>query len=156
SPGSLTFLLIMEAQETVTSRLSRIASQRPQGIAFRESCATQGTGKTWAEVATDIECLAAGLIGQGVQLQDRVLIWGANSARWILADLAIMACGAITVPIYAATTASQAEFILRETEATFAFLDSAQYSAAAATWQLDASTLKGIVLLQGSPPSKAL
>lgn len=45
--------------------------------------------------------MRAALRAQGVKAGDRVMLIAPNSARWVAADLAILAEGAVTVPVYA-------------------------------------------------------
>lgn len=52
----------------------------------------------------------------GVKPNDNVAIYADNIVEWILFDLAIVSIGAVSVPIYATNTASQAKYILDEAE----------------------------------------
>ncbi len=53
----------------------------------------------------------------GVQENDKVAIYADNSAEWICFDLAVMALGAVTVPIYSTNHKDQAEYIINHSEA---------------------------------------
>lgn len=53
-----------------------------------------------ATLATEIARARGFLASRGVRSGDRVAICAANSARWIAADLAAIASGAIVVPLY--------------------------------------------------------
>ncbi len=55
---------------------------------------------TWGEVADQIGDLARGLRDLGLQRGDRVVLVAENRPEWLIADLAIMAAGAISVPAY--------------------------------------------------------
>lgn len=59
---------------------------------------------TWAEAASHVCRLAAGLHRLGVRSGDRVVLLGDNRPKWVIADVAIMASGGITVPAYTAGT----------------------------------------------------
>ena len=67
---------------------------------------------SWAEVARNVRRLAAALAGLGVVPGDRVLLLGENRPEWVVADLAIMAAGAISVPAYTTSTADDYRYIL--------------------------------------------
>ena len=67
-----------------------------------------------AEVASQVAALASGLIAAGVDPGDRVALMGATAWEWALADLAILAAGGVTVPIYDSSPASQCERILAD------------------------------------------
>lgn len=59
---------------------------------------------TWREVALKICLLARGLRSLGIQPGDRVVLVSENRPAWFVADFAIMAVGAITVPAYTTNT----------------------------------------------------
>ncbi|EWY36042.1 hypothetical protein N825_31745 [Skermanella stibiiresistens SB22] len=61
---------------------------------------------SWAEVAADVRRAAAGLRALGIGRGDRVAIVAENRPEWLIADFAIMMLGAITVPAYTTSTAS--------------------------------------------------
>ncbi|HUK62816.1 MAG TPA: long-chain fatty acid--CoA ligase, partial [Dongiaceae bacterium] len=60
-----------------------------------------------ARARNDVEHLALALGGLGVGRGDRVALLSENRYEWPIADLAIMALGAATVPIYPTLTAEQ-------------------------------------------------
>jgi long-chain acyl-CoA synthetase len=53
---------------------------------------------TYAEMADLVRCFAAGLTLMGVRPGDRVGLVSENWDRWLVADMAILACGAVDVP----------------------------------------------------------
>ena len=59
---------------------------------------------SWAEAARQVCLLAEGLRGIGIQASDRIMLVSENRPEWVIADLAIMAAGAITVPAYITNT----------------------------------------------------
>jgi acyl-CoA synthetase (AMP-forming)/AMP-acid ligase II len=54
---------------------------------------------SYAELGDAVMSAARALIASGVGLGDRVAIWAANSARWIVTALAIYSAGAVLVPL---------------------------------------------------------
>ncbi len=60
---------------------------------------------TWRTAAAEVEALAQWLITEGVQAGERVLILSENRPEWGIADLAIQAVGAWSVPLYPNLTA---------------------------------------------------
>jgi long-chain acyl-CoA synthetase len=67
---------------------------------------------SWSELGRRVKELSNGLIARGVQPGDRVALFGATRLEWCIADFAIIAAGAITVPIYASNTAEECQFII--------------------------------------------
>lgn len=66
----------------------------------------------WAETARQIRALAAGLVTLGIMPGDRVALVAENRPEWLIADLAIMSAGAITVPAFATNTSEDHRHIL--------------------------------------------
>jgi long-chain acyl-CoA synthetase len=77
---------------------------------------------SWKEIAQDVRETTAGLIAVGVKPGDRIVIMSYNRPEWIIADLAIMAAGAITIPIYHTSTEFQTERILNKSGTRVAFV----------------------------------
>ncbi len=59
---------------------------------------------TWRDTAARVSALARGLKTLGVAPGDRVVLVSENRPLWLVADIAIMAVGAITVPAYVTNT----------------------------------------------------
>jgi len=72
----------------------------------------QWASADWAETAGLVRRLAAGLIEQGVSPGDRVALVAENRPEWLIADLAIMTAGAITVPAFSTNTSEDHRHIL--------------------------------------------
>lgn len=70
----------------------------------------------------DVEHLAHGLAAIGVTRGDRVALISENRYEWAITDLAILALGAVTVPIYPTLTAQQCRYILQNCEAKVAIV----------------------------------
>jgi long-chain acyl-CoA synthetase len=59
---------------------------------------------SWAETARQVAALAASLKRIGLNPGDRVALVSENRPEWLIADLAIMAAGCVTVPTYTTNT----------------------------------------------------
>lgn len=69
-----------------------------------------------------VELLAACLRARGVLSGDRVLIFAETRIEWLQADIAVMAAGGITVPVFPTLPAAQVQEILADSGATAAFV----------------------------------
>jgi len=69
------------------------------------------------EVAGLVRAVAAGLRADGVRPGDRVAVFGGNTPDWIVLDLAVLAAGAVTVPIYPTASRIQVEHVLADSGA---------------------------------------
>jgi long-chain acyl-CoA synthetase len=74
---------------------------RPFLWAKRERCYRP---VTWAAAARDVRRLANGLRAIGIGPGERIALVAENRPEWVIADLAIMSAGAITVPAYVTNT----------------------------------------------------
>ncbi|MEX0715349.1 MAG: AMP-binding protein [Planctomycetaceae bacterium] len=72
---------------------------------------------SWDDCKQTVEGAAAGLIELGIAPGDRVAIYSPNRPEWLLADLAILAAGAVDVPLHAPLSAEQAEYQIAHSEA---------------------------------------
>ncbi len=80
---------------------------------------------TWAEAADQVLRLAAGLAGLGIRPGDRVGIVSENRPQWLIADHAIMAAGAISVPAYTTNTEDDHHHVLADSGASAVIVSTA-------------------------------
>src|SRR5271166_1206187 len=67
---------------------------------------------SWVAAARDVRRLALGLGSLGIGRGERVGLVAENRPEWIIADLAIMSAGAITVPAYVTHTVEDHRHVL--------------------------------------------
>ncbi|MGC2414038.1 MAG: long-chain fatty acid--CoA ligase [Stellaceae bacterium] len=84
---------------------------------------------SWSQAADSVMRLARGLAALGVETGDRVALVSENRPEWVVADLAIMAAGAITVPAYVTNTVEDHRHILGNSGARVAIVSSAALAA---------------------------
>ena len=77
---------------------------------------------TWREVAVQVCMLARGLRNLGIIPGDRVVLAAENRPAWPIADLAIMAIAAVTVPAYTTNTEADHLHILENSGAAAVIL----------------------------------
>ncbi|MGB0844064.1 MAG: AMP-dependent synthetase/ligase, partial [Alphaproteobacteria bacterium] len=78
--------------------------------------------KTWRQSADEVRHLATGLKHLGIQPGERVALISENRPEWVIAELAIMAIGAIAVPAYTTNTTSDHSHILTNSGASAAIV----------------------------------
>ncbi len=76
----------------------------------------------WREVERQVRALAAGLRALGLERGERVVLVSENRPEWLVADLAIMAAGGITVPAYTTNTSADHAHILGDSGAAGAIV----------------------------------
>ncbi len=72
---------------------------------------------SWRETAERVSALSRGLRSLGVEAGDRVLLVSENRPEWLIADLAIMAAGAIAVPAYTTNSSDDHQYLLNDSGA---------------------------------------
>ncbi|MCA9705075.1 MAG: long-chain fatty acid--CoA ligase [Myxococcales bacterium] len=77
---------------------------------------------TWREHATEIEDVALFCAARGLRPGDRATIFADNRVEWMSAALGIQAAGGVMVPIYPASTADQAAYIVGHSDAAILFV----------------------------------
>jgi long-chain acyl-CoA synthetase len=84
---------------------------------------------SWSAAADQVARLAKGLVALGVEPGDRVVLVAENRPEWAVADLAIMAAGAMTVPAYLTNTVEDHRHILGNSGARAAIVSTAALAA---------------------------
>jgi long-chain acyl-CoA synthetase len=97
-----------------------------------------------AEFARQVTGVAKGLIAAGVKHGDRVALLSATRYEWTLIDYAIWSIGAVTVPIYETSSASQIQWILTDSEAVVAVVENAAHGAVVEAARAEAQTLQEV------------
>ncbi len=108
---------------------------------------------TAAEFASRVSAVAAGLVASGIRPGDRVGLMAATSLEWVVCDFAILAAGAVTVPIYQTSSVDQIDWQLSDSGAVAVFagdeklaeaIRSAQPAKVEAIWRMDAGGLDAL------------
>jgi long-chain acyl-CoA synthetase len=123
----------MRAVETFPNLVSlfftRAQEQGDKPFLWRKS-EGEWRGQSWAEVARQVASLAAALRAQGVRPGDLVMLVSENRPEFCIADLAIMAAGAVTVPTYTTNTTRDHEHILTDSGANAVIVSTAKLAKA--------------------------
>ena len=78
---------------------------------------------TYAEFQAKVTAVAKGLIALGVAPGDRVAIMADTRFEWAVMDFAILAAGAITVPVYPSSSPAQLAWIMADAGVTYVATD---------------------------------
>jgi long-chain acyl-CoA synthetase len=79
-------------------------------------------GLSSKEMFERVRDLSLGLRTLGVSPGDRIAIIAESRPEWLLCDFAILAAGAVTVPIYPTLSSAQAQYILQDSGARLAIV----------------------------------
>ena len=76
---------------------------------------------TYAQLATRIRRVAAGLMKAGIKAGDRIGLLMENRPEWAVADYAILSIGAVTVPLYCSYRPQDMSYVLNDSGAVAIF-----------------------------------
>ena len=101
----------------------------------------------WQQVAHQARKLAAGLIDLSVKPGDRVMLIAESRPEWLIADMAIMSIGAITVPSFTTNTTLDHLHILRHSGAHVAIVSTQAVANKFLPAALQAPELKTLIFI---------
>ncbi|MBC8267995.1 MAG: long-chain fatty acid--CoA ligase [Rhodospirillaceae bacterium] len=104
--------------------------------------------QSWAQAAIQVSELARGLKSLGVEAGDRVLLISENRPEWLIADIAIMAAGAITVPGYVTNTEADHRFLIENSGAKAAIVSSVKLLERVLAATLKADSMADIITIE--------
>ncbi|HLU59062.1 MAG TPA: AMP-dependent synthetase/ligase [Pseudonocardia sp.] len=105
---------------------------------------------TCAQFAEQVVAVARGLVAAGVQPGDRVALLSRTRYEWTLVDYAILAVGAATVPIYETSSAEQIRWILSDSEAVAAVVESGKHTALVDSVRAECPTVRHVWQIEPS------
>ena len=105
------------------------AEVAPDTVQFVRPAPAGTEGGAWTDVTCrqfrdEVVAVARGLVAAGISPGDRVALMSRTRYEWTLLDYAIWAAGAVTVPIYETSSAEQAAWILEDSGAVAAVVES--------------------------------
>ena len=110
-------------QTTFPQLLLQHASSRPTAAAMREKEYGIWQSLSWADMATMVQHLAAGLHQAGLCRGEHMVVVGANRPRLYATMLAVQALGAIPIPLYQDAAALECIFPINNADVRFAFAE---------------------------------
>lgn len=150
--------LVAEATTgNASSIVGRHAAQDPQLVLFSRRVDARWQDVTAAEFSAQVDELARGLLAAGIAAGDRVALMSRTRYEWTLVDYAIWSVGAVTVPVYETSSAEQVAWILSDSGAVAAVVETAGHArtvgsvrgdlpALADVWQIDAGGLDDLMV----------
>ena len=112
------------ADANLLQPLRRLLERDPERIVAVTRHADDVVDWTATQVADQVRAVAKGLVASGVEPGERVALMSHTRLEWMIADLAIMSAGAVTVPVYETSSAEQLDWILQDSGAVVAIVES--------------------------------
>ena len=102
---------------------------------------------TFGEIEARVNDIAGGLSALGVKKDDKVILLAENSKEWAFCDFAILANGAVSVPIYTTLLAQDVKYIINDSDARIVIVSNAAQHAKVAEVEKDLVNVKQIVAI---------
>jgi long-chain acyl-CoA synthetase len=118
--------------DTLPDAAFALAEAFPDAVAVRRRTEGEWVDVTCAAFVAEIVDVARGLVASGIAPGDRVALLSRTRYEWTLFDYAIAAAGAVTVPVYETSSADQVGWILADSGATAAVVESDRHAAVVA------------------------
>ncbi|MFI6468657.1 AMP-dependent synthetase/ligase [Streptomyces sp. NPDC050516] len=141
---SLPALYEVPSDGNLTDLIRRNAAQHPDVAVMGRKIAGAWADVTARQFLAEVRAVAKGLIASGVEAGDRVALLSRTRYEWVLLDFAIWSAGAVTVPVYETSSPEQIQWILGDSGATLAIVESAAHEASVTSVQAGLPALKGI------------
>ncbi|MFT5592877.1 MAG: long-chain acyl-CoA synthetase [Oceanicoccus sp.] len=100
----------------------KAVEEQPNRVYLRQPINGVYKELTWSEVEVVARKMAFQLTLLGIDKGDKVALWSKNCAQWVMADLAIMMAGAISVPLYPGQSKKNVQYVLEHSEAKVLFV----------------------------------
>jgi len=106
------------------------------------------TSRTYREMWDWVTNLSLGLKDLGIRDGDAVCIIARTRPEWTIADLASLALGSVTCPIYPQSEPGQAAFVINNVKAKAIFVENAQQANKIAGIRAECPTLEHVITLE--------
>ncbi|RSS83436.1 long-chain fatty acid--CoA ligase [Streptomyces sp. WAC06614] len=130
---SLPALYEVPSDGNLTDLIRRNAAQHPDAAVMARKVDGAWQDVTATEFLAEVRAAAKGLIAAGVRPGDRVALISRTRYEWVLVDFAIWSAGAVTVPVYETSSPEQIQWILSDSGAVAAIVESPGHGAAVAS-----------------------
>jgi long-chain acyl-CoA synthetase len=106
------------------------------------------TSRTYRQLWDWVTEVSLGLKDLGLRDGDTVCIISRTRPEWVIADLASLALGTVSCPIYPQSEPKQAAFVINNVKAKLIFVENAQQAAKIASVRAECPTLEQVITLE--------
>ncbi|MBW8830701.1 MAG: AMP-binding protein [Burkholderiales bacterium] len=96
--------------------------ERPDAVYMQQPINRQWRTWTWAQTLDEVRRMAGAIAANNFPVGSRIAIMSKNCAHWVMADLAIMMAGHISVPLYQNQSAETTRYVLDHSGAVMVFI----------------------------------
>ncbi|MEV0534612.1 long-chain fatty acid--CoA ligase [Kitasatospora sp. NPDC050463] len=154
-PASVAHLFLERVAATPAGEAYRFPVPVDEHAADGAPGAEQWRSLTWAQTATRVFAVAAGLLSLGIRPEDRVGLMSSTRLEWVVADLGNMCAGAATTAVYPSTNADETAYILSDSGSRALFVENEKQLAKVIGELGQLPELRTAVLFDGAAPLEA-
>ena len=120
-------------EDTLCEMFFNRAKQQPSTTFIWTKQEYEWIGHSWQDISKKVIIIASALSQRGITAGARVAILSENRIEWIIADLAIMSIGAISVPLFTTYTQTDITYLLSHSGARAIICSNSELTAFAET-----------------------
>jgi len=106
---------------TLIEALLAQAARQPDAVYLHQPVDRRVRTWTWTQTLDEVRRMAAALAARGFPPGSRIAIVSKNCAHWLLADLAILLAGHVSVPLYPNQSSEVTRYVLEHSGAVLVF-----------------------------------
>jgi long-chain acyl-CoA synthetase len=139
--------------ETLADLPFHLLGRHPKPLLVGQVRGTNIVGESTRDWFDKLRDVALGLEALGVAPGDRVVIMSESRPEWLVSDLAILAIGGVTVPVYSTLAAGQARYIVQDAGARVALVSTAEQLDKLQSVRHQLPGLQAVIVFDPSPVS---
>jgi long-chain acyl-CoA synthetase len=113
----------VHGESTLPRLFRRVVRERGDKVAMREKRLGIWHAISWREYGERARRVGLGLVALGLAPRDVVSIIADNCPEWLFSDMGVQAAGAVTNGIYTTDSPKQVEYIVKDSETRFLFVE---------------------------------
>ena len=115
--------MTVDNNETVPIRFKEAVARWGNKVAMRKKEYGLWHDITWNDYFRNVRNVACALMAMGLERGDCSAIIGDNCPEWVFANVGIQCCGAATTGVYATNAWPQVEYVVKNSESKFFFVE---------------------------------
>lgn len=113
-------------RESINELFWTAIDKYPEVVAVRYRSGNGFTGMSYRQFGERVEALAMGLMALGLQKGDKVSLLADTRWEWVLADIAVLTAGGVTVTVYPTLSARTVQFIVDNSDSRMIIVENTE------------------------------
>lgn len=133
----------------VVQMVAEQVARRPEATATQYKAGGEWRSHTWTALWNESRAVGAALLGEGLEVGDRVAILSATRVEHVVSDLGILAARGITVPLYQSHTPDEVHFTLEDSGSVVVFVENEEQLAKMREIRARLPAVRRVILFEG-------